>query len=808
MKINFILQDGIKGKFTITTFIHDDKGNAIHHERFSLSRKQTDIMLPAFIMHNYGDLFANENISLANSTTAINGEQAQLKEFCEKLIETHPNITKDENPLKHKSKKQIEPLSFDYTSKLHHSIMTKEKALVINDFNIKSEKKRGLIFTKYENGRAVSSNSVLRNGGISADNETYEEFIRKNLDVDEGYHVLFQTKGSPDGFFRRRQFENVLHEKKCQDIDIIGTNISFKQYKIKNAEKNLLEYSNRLEEELRKPEHNVVYVDGSHRSDFSASGYILDHNNKVKTKTMILGTHGNYEELSVLIALNDILKDENLSKNKTHFICDYDKLEVLKVNLDKPLNDINSTDELYKSPLFKDVQKLYKEKKNKVYFHFLKSHSAIDTLSKKGNDLIDEILRNTINQYKDIFEKQIVHSEYDLELLKAQTFENFELEIVEKKLNEYKDTTESKRTGLNAKKTKKKKKNASKISENFNLEEHIYPLENFKSQIKIFINHREKTGDFVVDVENKCKFTAQRNKNQHFFKQIPALAKAHGKKIQIIATKEALEQVQKTITNEEKGVLALASEVKVLLVNSEKALNKETQERRMYANQKKLSSIYGRRHLKQMKIAKQELESKISNLIESVNSKIESPEQATKTIENVEMKKEKSFEQKRLENMKFDFDNAYGNQDLFPRTHELPEEQNFIFVKYGNKTMNIHKFENGEHIMERFSQEEEAVEALNTFLQKNPIQDNSKNLLLSMPNGFGLRGLGDFIRGEKHQECIEVKKLIGGKKKENIFITKTNDFMFPLIENNVKWYVEKMIDVPKEKQKRQKKVRP
>lgn len=771
MKIDFLLTQVQKGSglFHLNTIIKEDKGEVILREKFEFEPKNIESNLQAFIKNNYGHLFFNEDgLELRIADRCVHkGNKKRLQVIAEDLYNNFPHLKKGKGtPPEIKRGIRIQKIDSEYLINLKETMNQNKVGATLSQVLSVKHKKRGLVYSTFKDGKMLSSKSVLRNGGLESDNSSYANYITELFDSSVK-RVLLEKESNGSQFFRAELVKNTLTKLGINVINGVSTHKIKKMSNIL-ADDAISKYIEKLEEELAKPEHNIVYVDGSKKKSLSASGYILSNQGEVKTKTLLFGDHHNYEELSVLMALHDILIDEKINKNKTHFVCDYDRIEAVKNKLDNPTQNTLLSKELINSPLFKKVKELYEKKENKIYFHFLKSHTNLDSLSKKGNDLIDKILKDTINENSNIDHKDLV-DKYDLDALSGQFFNNKGIDMVKKGL-----------TGF--------KKNV--IAKKDELLDYNHKDENFRANVKLFVRYKENNKTFTLDVENKHKFLTPKEKKRDVLSGIDALKMLKGRSLQIIGTKDAITALNNAVNQTDLKYIAQADDCRVLLLNTDSEANKMVNERREYANKGKLKDIYGKRHQKQMS-KQQKVETLKQN--EYNNKK----EQMINLInDNLTEKEEKRFN--------INFENAYGNESIFPASHTMPEDKNIIILKHGDKSMNIHKFENGKHSMSRYDQDESPVIHLDAFLNENSFSDNTKPLVLSMPNSNGLRELGGLIRGEKHNECNNVKGLLSGKKKDGIFIAKTIDFMFTMIENNVKWYTDNLIDIPivKEKAKR------
>ncbi len=776
MKVDFLISKGGPKTVFLNTRMMDDENNIIHREKFSLPSKNLKKNIPVFIMSNYGDLFVNEkDLKIRFGANVPNS--GFLQEFKHQILSEYPSVIENEEktPLP-KIKGTPQNIDNDYLGLLKAKLI-KGTVVNIHDIYLKDHKKRGLVISTYKDGFIQSSKKVLKNGGVSSDEITYADFITEHFkDYDKSTTILIEKKKNVE-FFRYNIIKNTLQNKlKIKQIHDISSPNEMKHHNSILGNNAISEYNDKLEKELAKPEHNVVYIDGSKKNTLTSSGYILTNNKKIRTKSILLGDHKSYEELATLIAIHDILKDDELSKNKTHLVCDYDGIESIKTVFENPSTKTRLQDSLVNSPLFKEVNKLYNEKPNKIYFHFVKSHEKVNSLSRKGNKLIDKLVGETIDENKMINSEFLV-TEYDFDKLKDQTFINKNVDEIERELNTFQVKLEKK--GV------------------FNFKNAINEREDFKAGVKVFVRYNEKHKRFILDVENKNLFEPAKEKSTDLLKGFKALKMLNTRNLQILTTNNVLEHFTKSLSKEEVKYLETADNVSIFLCNTERQINKLVQERRQKANSKTLKDYYNRNFQKQIHAINKKLELKEDDLFEIIQ-------------ENKTEKKEDKFKKEQRNNIQINFDNAFGNEELFPKQDEISKNKNVIIVKYGNKTMNIHKFEEGTHTIKRYSQDDSPVSNLNDFLKAEPFQDNSKNLVLSMPNSNGLAQLGRFIRGEEHKNCEAMKVLLNGKKKDSIFITKTIDFMSPMIENDVKWYTENLLDIPepKETNKRQKRIKP
>lgn len=162
-----------------------------------------------------------------------------------------------------------------------------------------------------------------------------------------------------------------------------------------------------------------------------------------------------------------------------------------------------------------------------------------------------------------------------------------------------------------------------------------------------------------------------------------------------------------------------------------------------------------------------------------------------------------SFVNDRFNSINIKLDVFYGNEMLAPNK-KLNNDVDYVIMKFGNKTMNIHKFSNGEHIMERFPQDFEEMKHLESFLKENKLKNDNK-LMISLPSRTALSNFGILIRENESNEYPLISSLLKTKDKKDLLFTKTSDFQYELIDANVDWYVDKCIDRPEPKAEKKKK---
>jgi hypothetical protein len=196
------------------------------------------------------------------------------------------------------------------------------------------------------------------------------------------------------------------------------------------------------------------------------------------------------------------------------------------------------------------------------------------------------------------------------------------------------------------------------------------------------------------------------------------------------------------------------------------------------------------------------------NIPKNLNNNEANNEIIKEKKENVMKKKDdlNNFVKERFTNeLKIKIENFYGNESLVPNKI-LKNDTSYIIMKFGNKTMNIHKFENGTHVMERYPQDFKDMNHLESFLTNNAVDPNNK-IMISLNSNTALSDFGQVIRGNNKDQFPIVSSLLKRYKKENLLFTKTSEFQFKLIENEVKWYTETCIDFPSEKPKKENKSR-
>lgn len=196
------------------------------------------------------------------------------------------------------------------------------------------------------------------------------------------------------------------------------------------------------------------------------------------------------------------------------------------------------------------------------------------------------------------------------------------------------------------------------------------------------------------------------------------------------------------------------------------------------------------------------------NTLKEINNNEENNETIKEKEDNVKNKKDdlNNFVKERFTNeLKIKIENFYGNESLVPNK-TLKNDTSYVIMKFGNKTMNIHKFENGTHIMERYPQDFKDMNHLESFLKNNAVDPNNK-IMISLNSNTALSDFGQVIRGNNKEQFPIVSSLLKKYKKEDLLFTKTSEFQFQLIENEVKWYTETCIDFPPEKPKKENKSR-
>lgn len=243
-----------------------------------------------------------------------------------------------------------------------------------------------------------------------------------------------------------------------------------------------------------------------------------------------------------------------------------------------------------------------------------------------------------------------------------------------------------------------------------------------------------------------------------------------------------------------------------------KELNRNNVEALKKAKDIKIDVIEDQKFLKEMiKIKLLEIGSttfdknipKKLNTLKEINN-----DEAKEKKENVVKKKDdlNNFVKERFTNeLKIKIKNFYGNESLVPNK-TLKNNTSYVIMKFGNKTMNIHKFENGTHIMERYPQDFKDINHLESFLKNNAVDPNNK-IMISLNSNTALSDFGQVIRGNNRDQFPIISSLLKKYQKEDLLFTKTSEFQFQLIENEIKWYTETCIDFPPEKPKKESKSR-
>lgn len=243
-----------------------------------------------------------------------------------------------------------------------------------------------------------------------------------------------------------------------------------------------------------------------------------------------------------------------------------------------------------------------------------------------------------------------------------------------------------------------------------------------------------------------------------------------------------------------------------------KELNRNNVEALKKAKDIKIDVIEDQNFLKEMikmKLLETGIKTFDKNIPKNLNTLKEiNNEEIKEKEENVIKKKDdlNNFVKERFTNeLKIEIENFYGNESLVPNK-TLKNDTSYVIMKFGNKTMNIHKFENGTHVMERYPQDFKDMNHLESFLKNNAVDPNNK-IMISLNSNTALSDFGQAIRGNDKDQFPIVSSLLKKYKKEDLLFTKTSEFQFQLIENEVKWYTETCIDFPQEKPKKENKSR-
>jgi ribonuclease HI len=276
-------------------------------------------------------------------------------------------------------------------------IFDNEESIVIEQIRLSNAKKIALMMIHMKNGKIIKKENSIFNSGIVLEFDKIKQKIDNFLElVSKNPKCYIQSEKLSD-FIDLSKIEKYI--KKVRPFSEIVRNESFlldREYQVKMAEKKYQIYLKELNNELEFGNNTVVFTDGGKIDRCGASSYFLINKNQTKTedKTVLLSNEhsNNNEQIALLLALKKVLTYPKKYCKKIHFVCDSDILIDLKTKLEGNNSNISkSIENIEEYDLYKEVKELYKNKQNKIYFHFLKSHTASNDFISYGNRLVDNI---------------------------------------------------------------------------------------------------------------------------------------------------------------------------------------------------------------------------------------------------------------------------------------------------------------------------------------------------------------------------------------------------------------------------------
>lgn len=777
MKINFSISEK-----KINVLVIDENQYVLENAIYNVNQKS----MFRFINYQYsGLLLQGSDVSFSNEKDLNN------LHFIEELKNNFPKSTfKKTTPFENTSEffSSI-TLSQNFFQSIHEIQSKKSLLIEVNKDN--ELKKNGISITFFDKKKVVFSDNKIKNASTHLHSEDVKEVIleslnKNNIKIDD-IEIAFITSNSDKS--PKTPVKKALLELLIKDIPVrtFGklnlkkkkgnkkgeiTLDDYKTFKIKEA---FNKHLDSLSEEISKKENNVLFVDGGHANDMSASSFVLSHNGVVSAESFVYKNNQCYEEIAFLSGLKKVLNSDVLSKNKTHVICDGDVIEETLNRLNNISVFSGNSDKLEKSPLFKEVKELYQKQKEKIYVHYVKSHSNSTNILYFGNNLVDKINTNTLKSFKTghnktepvpIIEIEDVSAKSLKKVHVGKNYSSFFNEFAYKYLN-IKDIND--------------------IKCNYGYEE------NTKAFLIINKDDKRNFTMNVYNAETKEIFSKIISNYSNFPNKVKGLMENGN--ISILSNHLIWDQFKSSLNLESKKLIADTKDISINLFHHQQINDMVT---KLYKFEKKGIHKNQREEAFNNYVLKPLKNNDFSKIGQNIDKDV--IQDIVQEFKSIEKQKDNGL------GIKFDFEKTYGNKELFPKGHQVEKDKTYLIMKFGNKNVEIHRIENGNHDVDVYPQDFNHIEHLNNHLTNNPI-DNNKPLVLSLPNSTTQKEIADTFRGQSFTHCNHVYNIVRNIKKENLFLTKTLDFSFQLIEKDVKWYnnvLEKSREIKPERKSRNK----
>lgn len=743
--------------------VFDDNAKVYENQTYTIGKENHF----DFLNIQYGSLF-NEGCNLYFSNPLA-------KEVVSKINNMYPNTKVsmvDPNFQKHDHTSK----QFKFKPKFFKSIRENTKKgtnLVIENISIPKKKKVGVSIMLFKDGKVIFSSNKIKNGNKDIDidflNETLDKEVEKgNINYDEinnaimysntqdyskkVFKTFFDSKFKPSKSFYFQKVNKEIHNY-------------YKSFKMEIAAD---AFVNRLEREVSSKNSNIVFVDGGKADNgVSSSSFVFLHNGKAFANSFAYKGIDRYEEISFLTALLKILKSPVLNTKPTHFVCDGDMIEtVFKAISKDDETDVNSY-EIAKSPLFKEVRQLYKEHDQKVFLHYVKSHEMKNNILHIGNDIVDKINSKSLNITKsgNHYIKKIKFDELSIE-------------------NMFQTIKAKDQTDILAQRSSKIKN----IKFDYWKTEHNKGLQENSDTFIIIVGNQDKNKSHVAFYNKKTNTFVNIDNVKSSF---PKLLKNAfiDQNVEIIGTATDLKFFFSNLDQIGADTMDSATSININNCNLRdssamlKGFNKlkisEKKERYNQARGLFEKTLY-------------------SNNIRDIDNQVLITLKTKNTAKNVVLKKEKHQENKTdiesvdvkkgvISKATLDFENTFGNDNLFPLGQNLDNDKQYLIMRYGNKNVEIHRFENGEKTLDVYPQDFNNIRHLENNISNKPL-NTDKPLVLSMPNKQAQTEIAQAFRGQEFKDCKNVFNIVRQFDKNNMFLTKNSDYSSCLINKDIKWF--------------------
>lgn len=778
MNIEFYIEDN-----RLHSLIFDDEFNVYENNIYQVNKADKNLM--SFIKYHYGEILKDgANVYFSNP---------KEKQFFSKINDTYPeakfHLIKEIQNKARTYSKSIPSVKFhgEFCNKLTQA-MEKEKLLTIESHYAQDIKKTALTISRFDNGRVVFSQNIIKNGNKDLDSKSIANIFK---DIKEQHPSIFDkldyiaTFNSTEHIgkkslskFLNKEYPDVTinHFPKIKGDD-------FNYFKKFNLRQAFNKHFDSLSNELMKPEHTVVFIDGGSNNKNSTSSFIISHNNQFQGFSYDCEFKNYYEEVAFLLAMRKVLKSDVFSQNKIHFVCDSDGIEAVFNRLNE--KETSNSRSIEKTPLFREVKDLYEDHEEKIYMHYVKSHFLENKYIYFGNDKVDKLNTSALK-----LSESLINDNYDLSKMSYDYL---------KPIIQNEDLSQTFLHYIS--KEQKEDLTTKKIIQN------QMPNKDVESYIIIREASPHKLYEIgVVDLSRNMVYETLIQKKAIMPKNLNL--SIQDKNIAIIADHEAFDNF----------VNFLEPSMHNKVFNAKSVGINNLHERRCEILKKQILKLKGKnrtlilngikKYLLEGQLLNCDLSQKSNHILTTLNNENENNNE--NAIQNF-IDREQTSKKPIISLSNLDFEKTYGNKELFPLSHELDNDKTYIIMRYGNQNVEIHRIENGEKNVSIYPQDFKNIEYLDKHLTDFPL-DQSKPLMLSMPNGFAQRELASTFRGQENIECKNVFNLIRQFNKENLFLTKSSDYSFALIDKDVQWFTSiletsRSIQPPEKKRKQRNKIK-